>query len=274
MAAHWAKKRVLITVRTYPTPASRGVEVSCTAGITDTGNWIRLYPIPYRSLDEDKRFSKYEWIDVEVTKARDDQRPESFKPNLDTIEIGTKVSSTDAWRLRKDIVRPLVKPSLCAIQAEREANGSPTLGIFKPKIDRLVIERADPAEWTPEQLTKLNQTLSLFETKPATLLEKIPYDFRYEFHCHDQSCQGHKTICTDWEIAQSYRKWSRDYGAKWEQAFREKYERQIAEQFDTYFFVGNLHQYPQSFIIVGLFYPPRQAMDDLFDGNRTAAIPT
>jgi len=61
MAAHWAKKRVLITVRTYPTPASRGVEVSCTAGITDTGNWIRLYPIPYdRFLATEFYLSRFE----------------------------------------------------------------------------------------------------------------------------------------------------------------------------------------------------------------------
>jgi len=49
-------KKVLITVRTYPTPARKGVEVSCTAGITDDGKWIRLFPIPYRFLDWDKRF--------------------------------------------------------------------------------------------------------------------------------------------------------------------------------------------------------------------------
>jgi hypothetical protein len=35
----WIKKRVLITVRTYPTPAKKGIEVSCTAGITDDGKW-------------------------------------------------------------------------------------------------------------------------------------------------------------------------------------------------------------------------------------------
>lgn len=265
MATQWAKKRVLITVRTYPTPASKGVEVSCTAGVTDDGKWIRLYPIPYRTLDEDKRFAKYEWIEVEVTKARDDPRPESFKPNLDTIKIGDPVPTTDDWRLRKNILRPLIRPSLCAIQSERDKNGFPTLGLFKPKIDRLVIDPADPPDWTAEQLAKLNQTLSMFQARPSSQLEKIPFDFRYEFRCQDATCQGHRMMCTDWEMGQSYRRWRREYGNDWERAFREKYERQMMEQFDTHFFVGNLHQFPTAWIVVGLFYPPRQTTGDLFE---------
>lgn len=264
MAESRAKKRVLITVRTYPTPARKGVEVSCTAGVTSDGKWIRLYPIPYRSLDEDRRFAKYEWIEVEASKARNDPRPESFVPNLDTIRIDGAVSTADGWRQRKQILKPLIKPSLCAVQREHEANGSPTLGLFKPKIDRLIIEPTKEPDWNADQLAKLNQTLSLFHKTPESQLEKIPFDFRYEFHCLQDGCPGHSLICTDWEAAQSYRKWRKEYGDKWQEAFREKYERQMVEQFDTHFFVGNLHQFPASFIIVGLFYPPRETTGDLF----------
>jgi hypothetical protein len=88
MSANWIKKRVLITVRTYPVPAKKGIEVSCTAGITDDGKWIRLFPIPYRFLDEDKRFSKYQWIDVDVTKAKDDPRPDMRRSLHDLHRLG------------------------------------------------------------------------------------------------------------------------------------------------------------------------------------------
>jgi hypothetical protein len=54
-------------VRTYPVPATKGVDVSCTAAITSEREWMRLFPAPYRFLDEDKRFKKYQWIDVAVT---------------------------------------------------------------------------------------------------------------------------------------------------------------------------------------------------------------
>ena len=71
-------KTALIVVRTYPTPATKGVEVSCTAAITDQGEWLRLFPVPYRRLKPVQRFHKYQWIDVEVEKSSD-ARPESFR---------------------------------------------------------------------------------------------------------------------------------------------------------------------------------------------------
>ena len=263
----WEHKRVLITVRTYPTPARKGVEVSCTAGITDDGQWIRLFPIPYRSLAADQRFKKYQWINVEVSKARGDFRRESHTPNLDTIEGGEILSTANEWRPRWEVVRPLIKPSLCAIQRERKENNAPTLGIFKPqKIDRLIIEN-DTAEWDSTQLTKLNQTLSLFKQEPVGQLEKIPYNFKYKFTCFDAECTGHTISCIDWEIGQSYRKWRKIYKDTWEDTFRNKYEVEMKEKFDTHFFVGNMHQHPSSFLIVGLYYPPFRLTSDLFDAN-------
>ena len=69
-------QRVLIVVRTYPTPAKPPSEVSCTAGKLADGEWRRLFPIPYRFHTQDRRFRKYQWIDVDITKASD-PRPEA-----------------------------------------------------------------------------------------------------------------------------------------------------------------------------------------------------
>ena len=70
-------------------------------------------------------------------------------------------------------------------------------------------------------------------------------------------------MCTDWEMAEAYRSWREKYGNSWEQAFRNRFEKEVIEKFDTHFFVGTVHQYPDSWIIVGLFYPPK-ATGDLF----------
>jgi hypothetical protein len=181
----WSKKRILITVRTYPVPAQKNIEVSCTAGVTSDGNWIRLFPVPYRFLDYDKRFTKYQWIDVSVTRAGQDPRPESHKINVDTIKTGDQLSTDDGWRQRKEILRPLMRNSMCQIRRERDDKHFPTLGLFKPgKIKRLLIE-ADNPEWTSQQLTNLDQTM-LFNSYPTDKLEKIPHKFKYEFQCTDQ----------------------------------------------------------------------------------------
>jgi hypothetical protein len=265
MASAWNTKRVLIAVRTYPTPAQKGIEVSCTAAISDDGEWIRIFPVPYRSLPPDKKFVKYQWVDVGLTRAKNDPRPESHTLNIDAIKLGRIVSTENEWAERKAILRPLKRPSMCAIRRELDEKGSPTLGIFQPrKIKRLVIEPCQP-EWSASQKTILSQMTLGFEKAPAQELEKIPFDFSYEFLCDDAQCKGHRMGCTDWEMGQAYREWRKKYGAGWEAKFREKFERDMIEKFDTHFYVGTLHQHPRNWMIVGLFYPPRAAaVGDLF----------
>lgn len=258
----WVKKRVLITVRTYPVPASSTIEASCTGGIAD-GNWIRLFPVPYRSLDDDQRFSKWHWIDVEVTKPSTDKRPESFKIKPDSIEIIGTIGTAREWRDRRAAVRPLLRPSMCAIRRERDEKGAPTLGLFKPaEIIRLTIE-AGSEQWTPAERRILQQD-TLFHKAPADTLEKIPFNFKYEFRCADAACKGHEMMCTDWEIGQAYRAWRQKHGDNWERPFRQKFEADMVQKYDTHFFVGTVHRHPSNWIIVGLFYPPIQTTRDLF----------
>ena len=246
-------KRILITVRTYPTPAKKGVEVSCTGGITEVGEWIRLFPVPTRRMPLDTRFRKYQWIELNVRKASD-PRPESYTPDLDSIRIVGEVSSKNKWAERKRLLFPLRAHCLCCLQQQRDKDGWPTLGLFRPAaIQRLVVEPDEP-QWSPQQLARLRQ-FSLFKVAPAQELEKIPYKFKYEFRCDDDQCSGHSISCTDWEMGESYRKWRREYRHLWEQKFRQKYEREMIDLNDTHFYVGTLHGYPATWIIVGLFYP-------------------
>ena len=247
-------KRILITVRTYPTPAKKGVEVSCTAGVTDRGEWIRLFPVPYRRMEPAKRFKKYQWVDLNLTKATGDPRPESYTPDIDTIHIVGEASSKNRWEERKRLLFPLRSHCLCCLEEYREVHKFPTLGLFRPfAIERLLIE-PDEAEWTPEQLARLRQ-YSFFDVTPALELEKIPFRFKYEFRCDHEACTGHSLSCTDWEMCESYRSWTRLYGNTWESKFRQKYEYEMIALNDTHFYVGTLRGHPAAWIIVGLFYP-------------------
>jgi hypothetical protein len=257
-------KKALIVVRTYPVPAATGVEVSCTAAITENGEWLRLFPIPYRFLDQDQRFSKYQWIEASMAKATKDPRPESHKLNSATIKIVSPIlPTTNEWRARKKFVFPLKAHCLCCLKKEQVAKGYPTLGIFQPRdIKRLVIKPAAP-DWTESQKSVLRQK-HLFQAGPKQELEKVPFDFQYEFNCDEVRCKGHKIISTDWEMGQSWRKWTREYGAGWEAEFRKTYEAKMIER-DTHFFVGTMHGHPNVWIIVGLFYPPKAKNRELFD---------
>ena len=258
------RKKALIVVRTYPIPAESGVEVSCTAAITDDGKWVRLYPVPYRFLDPDKRFRKYQWIELDAVKASD-PRPESYHPDIDSIKvIKEPLPTKNEWQARKDIIFPLKAHCLCCLKKERDANRYPTLGFFQPKtIERLRITSTEP-QWTQVQLNLLRQG-DLFQQQPQIELEKVPYIFYYKFRCEHDECSGHTLMCTDWEMGESWRRWSKEYGKEWEAKFRQRYEQEMIEKFDTHFYVGTVHQHPNNWIIIGLFYPPKSNNLRLFD---------
>lgn len=250
----YQKKRILITVRTYPTPAWQGIEVSCTAGVTEAGEWIRLFPVPYRFLEEDRRFKKYQWIDVSVTKASD-ARPESYHLNIDSIDIRSeRLPTKEKWQQRKAIVYPLREHCLCCLKEKRDANGHPTLGLFKPREITSLEIAADSPNWTPAELAKLRQ-IPLFQKAPARELVKIPVRFKYHFQCDEKDCKGHSLTCTDWELGWSFLRWRSDYGKGWEAKLRLRYEQEMIEKNDTHFYVGTVHGHPANWIIVGLFYP-------------------
>jgi hypothetical protein len=59
-----AQTRVLITVKTYPTLSEKYDELVCTAGFREDGSWIRIYPIPFRKLDYQNQYHKWQWINI------------------------------------------------------------------------------------------------------------------------------------------------------------------------------------------------------------------
>lgn len=248
-------KKALIVVRTYPTPAEHGVEVSCTAAISDRDEWLRLHPIRYRYLTRDQQFQKYQWIELKVTKTSDG-RPESYTPKNDTIKIVSEpIGTSNGWRARKEFLFPRRVHCLCCLKKQRDEKGYPTLGLVRPKtIEALVIKPSSP-DWTQRQLAILRQE-DMFERKPPTELEKIPFNFRYQFSCDHDTCNGHKLFCSDWEMGESYRSWKAKYGDKWESKFRQRYETEMIKKYDTHFYVGTVAKHPGTWIIVGLFYPP------------------
>ena len=103
-----------------------------------------------------------------------------------------------------------------------------------------------------------------FAHAPEQELEKIPFKFYYEFDCPESRCTTHRLMCTDWEMGQSFRSWRASYGEKWEEKFRETYEKEMIHKNDTHFYVGTVAAHPNRWIIIGLFYPPTDLQKDLF----------
>ena len=129
------KLRVLITVKTYPIPSKKYDELVCTAGVTESGDFIRLYPINFRDLPYTQQFKKYQWIEVIAKKYRGrDVRKESYRPDNDSIKLlGQPISPNPGnWSERAKYALAKKARSLEDLYDQQRADRT-SLGIFKPK---------------------------------------------------------------------------------------------------------------------------------------------
>lgn len=169
-------KQVLVTVKAYPNPSKKYEETVCVAGIDLSNNqWIRLYPIPYRDLDNNKKFKKYDIIEIKAIKAVDDKRPESFKVDINSIKILDSLDTKNRWEKRKNLLLPTSLPSFCDIFEESKSSNK-SLGMFKPhqvkfEYCKITVNDSERRETCYAQLSFFN--------KQKNSVEGIPFEFRY-----------------------------------------------------------------------------------------------
>lgn len=251
---------LLVTVKAYPAISAKYGEVVCVAGVrtdTERPEWARLYSVAYRDLPFAQRFKKYQHISLEATSHGSDTRPESYRPKLDTLEVGEFVTTKRWWGERWPFIEPLLVESMCEALSRQKSDGT-SLAAFRPGeiLDLLVDDEED--EWAPEKAGVAAQPSLFFPGKQG--LEKIPHRFRYVYRCSTSGCRGHTQSMIDWELAQAYREWRVKYG---ESMVLDHIRRKFLEEMcgptkDTVFFVGDQHQYPGAFLVLGFFWPEKR----------------
>lgn len=256
------KLKILITVKTYPIPSKKYDELVCTSGVTDAGEFIRLYPINFRDLPYTQQYRKYQWIEVVAEKYEGrDIRKESYRPDNDSIKIlGEPIRSNPGnWSKRAEYVLAMKSQSMEDLYDQQKADRT-SLGIFKPKkVTDLVISPDNP-EWPPKFLNALKQQ-RLFEYRQKTLVppRKVPFKFHYCFECDDQRCRGkHRMMIEDWEVGALFWKMV-DMGCSHEEASRKVREKFLNDlcgsDKNTHFYVGTILAYPNTWVVLGVFYP-------------------
>jgi hypothetical protein len=157
-------EELLILTKTYPSPSTKYRETTCVAAITRGGEMRRLFPVPYRFLADDSQFKKWEWIRASVVTTTADQRPESRRIDVDSIELlGERVGTDDSWFERRQIIEPFVVEDFHALEERRKTSGE-TLGFIRPRaISAFEITQAKQPTWSEEDYRKLAQD-GLFDT--------------------------------------------------------------------------------------------------------------
>ena len=117
------RTKILILCKTYPSPSAKHVETSCVAGMTTDGRLLRLYPVPFRLLNDQSQFRKWQWIEADIEKSRDDHRPESHRIRADTISIlGDPIPTRHSWTARRaQLARIHPYESFTALEQARSA---------------------------------------------------------------------------------------------------------------------------------------------------------
>src|SRR5262249_49568310 len=106
------------------------------------------------------------------------------------------------------------------------------------------------------QLGVLGQGNLFSEVK--SMLEKIPYDFRYVYRCDHPDCSNsHEMLMIDWELAELYRRTSSmSTEAERLKAVRTRWLDEIcSRKRDTYFYAGNMAGHHTAFVLLGAVYP-------------------
>lgn len=272
------KEKVLITVKTYPTLSSKYDELVCTAGFRTDGSWIRLYPIPFRKLDYESRYAKYQWIELEIIKNKHDPRPESFRP-YDYEKIVTKekipTGKDKLWILRKEYALKKVYYDMTKlIEEAKDKKICTSLATFKPKeITAFVIEPV-ARNWDIKKLKALKaraKQTNMFDhsDNPFEVVRKVPYKFSYRFT--DKNGRVCKMMIEDWEICQLYWRCLQKHNNDEKLAcadVKKKYFDDFVLTKDLYLFLGTTRQFhfmaPNPFIIIGTFHPKKEIQGRLF----------
>ncbi len=256
------KLRVLITVKTYPIPSAKYDELVCTAGVTETGDFIRLYPVNFRDLPFSQQYKKYQWIEVLAQKHKGrDVRKESYRPDSNSIKIlGEPIPPNPGnWAKRARYALAKKARSMEDLYEQQKADRT-SLGVFKPKKVADLVISPDVPDWKPAFKAALQQA-RLWETRTVSKdpPRKVPFKFHYKFECDDARCKSnHQMMIEDWEVGALF--WRLvDQGESHESAAKKVQEKFLGDlcgaDKNTHFFVGTVLAHPNTWVIIGVFYP-------------------
>ncbi len=125
---------------------------------------MRLFPVPFRDSPFAQRFKKYQHISLEAERHSGDKRPETFRPNVDTLELGDVVLPKKMWSERRCFVEPLLVDSMCDVLQRQQGNGT-SLAAFRPgEVLDLVVDD-DVDEWDSSKTGVAAQPSLFFQGK-------------------------------------------------------------------------------------------------------------
>lgn len=165
---------LMVNCKTYTAVSTKYIETVCTGGIERDGRFIRLYPVPFRFLEDKEQYGRWDVIQVRAYQDTRDPRPESWH-----LEAGTEIRvlrNIGSERQRWEWMRTGIFSST----EEMDAKGL-TNGLVEVEPSELYWE-PEQKEWSAGQLNVFNQG-NLFHDQEQlrALADRVPWQFKLRF---------------------------------------------------------------------------------------------
>ena len=184
----------VILVKALPHRSSNYFETVCCAGVGHDRKWRRLYPVPFRILEDGQKFGRWNWIEYQFTSPANDARRESQKVVPESISVSSKLKDSERSALAGNLTRESVE--------EAAALGE-TLTLINPAdVGFTWVKKSDEAVETERRKhADLVKQMSMFD-KPAKPYEPCPFEFRFRWKSSAGKIHNH--TCDDWETSAAF----------------------------------------------------------------------
>ncbi len=233
---------MLVLAKAYPVVSSKYQELVCVAGITESGELRRIYPVPWETFWRQKGFKKKAWIEYESLGPKtEDSRKESIKIDPKTIVNAGEATYAEVLGL----ISPHVSTVEKHVKDFKETDKS--LGFVKPNIIDFIRE---------ERLNKRMEGLKPQQTldgKSAVRIDIIPEQLSYVYTSGPADDKVHTHMCEDWELGALYRQYLPDTDKAYEKC-KQKFLAELPKKKDLHFMLGTHFRWKTP-LLISVLYP-------------------
>jgi hypothetical protein len=233
----------IILVKASPQVGQKHGETVCCAGVTPEGEWLRLYPVTFRRLEDANKFKRWDRIRFRWRKPKDDARPESLRIDQESIDIIGELPQKE----KQSLLARLEVTGLNAVAAQGKS-----LALLRPQPQPVFIVDAKTAEEIDEEKKNYESVCKqedMFYPNTLKPLKPCPFRFKYRYKTDDGDREG---TCQDWETNATFFNWRNHYG---EEKALQDMKRVFGEEYPgkgMVFAMGTHSRYPDVWLINGI----------------------
>lgn len=185
-----------IIVKAAPRTSQKFGETVCIAGLTGEGDWVRLYPVSFRDLEDSQRFGRWHRITYRGRRPdkQSDSRIESRRVDPHSIQIIGELPE----RQRNSFLNRVAVNGL-----RRELEQGRSLALLKVDVTDFYYRKKSLDDLKKEQVAReqLISQSDFFVAEKIIPRNPCPFSFHYKYLDEDGS---HVGTCQDWETEATF----------------------------------------------------------------------